>query len=194
MAGKKVVALFGSYERGKYSDFSLNVLLDRLVSLRPELAIERHVLPELFRELATEETLDHPDALFQQIGDSIMESDLLIIGSPLYNFTYSPYLHTLFHRLRNRFLTFDDSGNVTGRYMGGRRVFAVFTGRGSRLRWWALMRWLLVGQFSFMFRFWGGEVMGYCFLPGCHPGMLDRKRTEIEQTMTQVAHRLASKI
>lgn len=190
----KIVALYTSYTRNSFSDTALSALLDTLARRFPNAEISRFVLPELITELPTSDTLRNPDEIIDQIGDAIFASQVVVIGSPLYNFTYSTHLHVLFHKLRDRLLMIDSSGDVVGRHLNGKLFFLLMTGRSNRARWWILARHLVAGQFSFLLRFWGGSPLGYYFIGGCHPGMLEEKRGEILRAMPRLAKKLAKRI
>ncbi len=194
--GRKIVALYASYERDRYSDFSLSELIRHLETRLPGAEIERIVLPERFRELPDGESLERPDRVIDEIGDSLLRNDLLLIGSPVYNLTYSPYLHVLFHRLRRRLVEFDshDGDRVVGRHLKGVRAAMVLTCRSGRQPWMSIARFFVACQFSLTFRYWGGRVLGYGFIPGCQPDRLDGRREFITLRMEQLARRLVRRL
>lgn len=195
-AGRRIVALYASYERDRYSDFSLSELIRCLENRLPGAEIERIVLPERFHELPDGESFERPDAVIDEIGDSLLHNDLLLIGSPVYNLTYSPYLHVLFHRLRRRLVEFDshDGDKVLGRHLKGARAGMVLTCRTGRQPWMSIVRLVVASQFSLTFRYWGGRVLGYGFIPGCQPDRLDERREFITLRMEQFARRLARRL
>lgn len=186
----KIVALYSAYSRNSYSDTALRVIVDTVRVHYPETSIISYILPNMISRLSTLESLNQPRPIISKIGNDLFSSDLVLIGSPIYNFTYSPYLHVLFHELRDRLLTFDSNGKVIGRNLQGKFVFLSLTGRSSRFRWWTLTRYFVAWQFNFLLRFWGGRSLGCHFVPDCHPDMFEQRREKIMEEMGHVAEKL----
>ncbi len=188
---KRVVVLYTSHERGRYSDTALDCLLQHLQTRRRDVVFTRYDLRESVREFLTEQNALDPDPELKGIARAIQDSDLLIMGSPVLNFTYSPYLHTLFHRLRHVFVTLDESENVVERNLKGVKAAVVLTGRSGLLKWYLVSRFVVIMQFKLAFWFWGGRVVAHKFLGNCRKNRFEASRERICKSMERFARRVA---
>ena len=187
---KTAVAIYTSYNRGGYSDFALSTLISNLQKTIPQIQIKEIILPNYIHTIEEGKTGTHVETL----GNMLFESELIIISSPIYNFTYSPYLHIFFHALRDRLLEFDEEGKLVSRNFKKKNVILISTGRSPYWKWLFLAKFLLIGQLKLTLYFWGGRLLNYKYISDCHPNKLEANYSKISQAMSDFAQSICKQI
>lgn len=142
---KKIVLLKSSETReNSHSGFALDVIAEALrrgASGGTQLIIKEHNLA------------DGSDA--EALAGDFFENDLLVIGTPIRNFSPSLLLQSFFHKLRPKLLTFDANEKLVSRNFAGRNVMVVITGVSGIWKWRLLNQFIFFAHFDLLFDFWG---------------------------------------
>ncbi|MFA6281938.1 MAG: hypothetical protein WCY05_05510, partial [Candidatus Omnitrophota bacterium] len=184
-------------------DCLVKALQEKLLG-QARLIIHEYCLADLIHQIPTPATLQDLSGLKDAV-QKFFNSDLILVGTPIKNFTPSILLQAFFQKMRHLLIKLDQNGSVLSRNWNGHNVAVVLTGRSGIWKYNLLNRFIFFAHFNLLFDYWGARHNNNIlrvlfspqnrvvkrFIPSCQAATFEQRKEEINNSMAKFADKFS---